>query len=429
MVEPAARAMRAGALDSASTPAREATLSQHRYVIVGGGIAAASAIEGIRAHDRDGGILMLTRENHAPYQRPLLSKDVWFDAEAVTRLPVHDDVFYAQHGVEIAYRREVVELDVENHAVDDERGERHGYEKLLLATGSRARRFDVPGGDTSAVGHFRDLEDYFGLANRLEHLQHVTVHGGGPRSIELAAALRHRGVDVTLMYPEEYPLHDLLPREVGPALSRLIREHGIETVTSDRVMEIENYPGMIHARTYRGHELSTEMLLVESGATPQIELAEAAGLATDDGILVDEFAEASHPGVYAAGDVTEFPYLALGQLMHVECADHALHHGRAAGANMAGAATPYDWMPAPWFQIFDLRIDLVGEVGSRLMDMQIVWTEFPREGLIFYTRDDVIRGVMLCNLTGRLDWARGLIRAGQPMSPADREAQAAQPQV
>ena len=372
---------------------------------------------------------MLTRENHAPYQRPLLTKDVWYGPEGVSRLPVHDDAFYTQHQVQIGYRREVVELDCERKKVYDERGESHDYDRLLLATGSRARRFDIPGADPNAQGYFRDLEDYFALARRLERIQHVTLHGGGYTGIEMAAALRHRGIEVTLLYPEEYPLHDVLPRELGLALARLMREHGVETVTGDKLVELEQHPGMLHASTYKGHHLSTQLVLVDAGAEPQAELAEAAGLETDEGVVVDEFTHASLPDVFAAGDVTEFPYLALGQLMRVECADHAVHHGRCAGANMAGVAAPYDWMPALWFQIFELRIDGVGEINPRQLDTQIVWTEPGREGLIYYTREDVVRGVLLCNLTGRLDWARELIRSGRPVSAAEREAMAAQPQT
>ncbi len=405
------------------------TRHPYRYVIVGGGIAAAAAIEGIRAHDRDGSILLLTRENHAPYQRPLLTKDVWFDPEGLSRLPVHDDAFYATHGVRIAFRREVVELDPDRRQLFDERGERYGYEKLLLATGSRPRRLDIPGAQSGALRYFRDLEDYFAMESRLESLQHVTLLGGSFTGVEMAAALRHRGKEVTLLYPDEYPLHRLLPRDLGLALAELLREHGVETVTGETLVEIDEQPGIVYARTHQGNHLSTQLVLVDAGAEPQSELAEAAGLATDDGIVVDEHTHASMPDVFAAGDVAEFPYLALGQLRRVECADHAQHHGRCAGENMAGVAKVYDWVPALWFQAFDLRFDGLGELDPRLLDTHFVWTEPGREGIVYYLRDDVVRGVLLINLDARLEWARTLVREGRVMDAAEREAVAARTQV
>jgi 3-phenylpropionate/trans-cinnamate dioxygenase ferredoxin reductase component len=397
-------------------------VSARRHVIVGGGLAAAAAIEGIRQHDREGSILLLTRENHAPYQRPLLTKDVWFDAASLQRLPVHPDGFYEEHGVRLACRREVVELDPERRLVFDERGEQHPYDRLLLATGSRPRRLDLPGGHSGGVRYLRDLEDYFALEQRLEHLQHVTLLGGNFTGIEMAAALRHRDKQVTLLCPDEYPLYRLLPREAGTAIADLLREHGVETVGGETLVEIEEQPEMLHARTHQGNRLATQMVLVDGGAEPQTELADAAGLATDEGVVVDEHTRASQPDVFAAGDVAEFPYLALGQIMRVECSDHALHHGRCAGVNMAGVATVYDWIPALWFRVFDRIVQAVGELDPRRLDTQTVWTVPGRQGVVYYLRDDVVRGVLLFDLPDRLEWARDLVRAGRPMSATEREA-------
>ncbi len=153
----------------------------------------------------------------------------------------------------------------------------------------------------------------------------------------------------------------------------------------------------------------------------QVDLAEATGLDTDDGIVVDEHARASKPHTWAAGDVAEFPYLALGQLMRVEGSDHAERHGRLAGENMAGADRVYDHLPRKWFRLDGLQFEGVGELNSRL-DSDEVWIEPGREGVIFYLREDVVRGVMLCNVPDRLDWARGLIREARPMSAAERAA-------
>ena len=394
-------------------------MDHHRYIIVGGGLAAASAIRGIRAHDREGSILLLTRENHAPYHRSLLTKDVWTDPEGLSRLPLHDDAFYSEHGVKVGLRREVVEIETASRTVWDERGERYQYESLLIATGSRPRRLTIPGADASALRYFRDLEDYLAMENRLERLQHITLLGGSFTGVEMAAALRHRGKEVTLIYPDEYPLYHLLPRDLGLSVANLLRERGVETVSGETLVEIDERGEFVRARTHGGDTLTTQFVLADSGADPQTELADTAGLDTDNGIVVDERTRTSAADVFAAGDVAEFPYLTLGQLMRVECADHAAHHGYCAGENMGGAEVPYTWLPALWFQLFELRFEGVGDLDARL-DTEEVWSEPGREGAVFYLRDDIVRGVLLCGQPDRIEAARALLRETRPTTPAER---------
>lgn len=216
-------------------------------------------------------------------------------------------------------------------------------------------------------------------------------------------------------------MHRQLPRSLGLGLVEVLRDLGIETVSGETLVEIREAAGYVQARTYGGNSLTTQLVVVDQGGEPQVELAEAAGMDTDDGIVVDDHARASKPHTWAAGDVAEFPYLALGQLMRVEGADHAERQGRLAGENMAGAGRVYDHMPRKWFFLDGLRFEGVGELNSRL-DSDEVWIEPGREGVTFYLLDDVVRGVMLCNVPDRLDWARSLVREAKPMSAADRAA-------
>lgn len=392
-----------------------------RYCIVGGGYAAAAAIEGIRSRDAEGSILLLSRENHRPYHRPILSKDLWYGEVTLERLPIHTDDWYGEQRVDVRLRREVVELDVENRRLWDERGQAIEYEHLLLATGCRPRRLQAEGAETSSVRYFRDLEDYLDLEARLDRLQHVTLVGGGFISVEMAAALRSRRKEVTYVLADEYPLHRLLPRELGLPLLDHLRELGVETVSGDTLTHIEESPGLVHARTLLGNELDTQLVIVDQGAEPQVDLAEAAGLAIDDGIVVDEFGRTSDPNVWAAGDVAEFPYRALGQIMRVEGSDHADAHGRVVGANMAGAERAYDELPLKSFRIGELMFEGVGELWARLAT-EILWVEPGREGVVFYLRDDVIRGVLMINMRDRLEWARGLVREARAATAAERSA-------
>ncbi len=391
----------------------------YRYVIVGGGLAATAAIEGIRAHDRDGGILLLSRENHLPYRRAPLSKDVWRGPYDLEQLSIRSAEFYDTQRVEVRLRREVIEIDPENHVLWDERGDSVGFDHVLLATGCRARRLQALGAESSGVRYFRDLEDYIDLRARLERIQHVTVVGGNFTALELAASLRGTGVEVTYLFPEDHPLYRVLPHELGEQVVAWLRAHDVEAVSGDRLVEIRETGEFLHARTQNGNDLTTQLVLVDEGGEPQLELAEAAGLETDDGVVVDEYGRSSRAGVWAAGDVAEFPYLALGQLMRVEGTDHAEHHGAAVGANMAGANAPYTHLPRKWFEVGELWFEGVGELNARL-DHQQVGFEDGTEGVVFYLLDDVVRGVLLCNVRDRLEWARTLIREARPMSSADR---------
>lgn len=392
-----------------------------RYCIVGGGMAAAAAIEGIRSRDREGGILLLSRENHRPYNRPFLSKQLLYGEDALARLPLHADEWYVERRVDLRLRHEVIELDPENRRLWDARGELTEYDELLLATGCRPRRLKAEGTESTSVRYFRDLEDYLDLESKLEQLQHLTLVGGGFIAVEMAAALRSRGKEVTLILAEEYPLHRLLPRDLGVPLLDYLREMGVETVSGDALRTLTETPGLLRARTMLGNELETQYVVVDQGGEPLVDLAEAAGLGIDDGIVVDEFGRTSQPHIWAAGDVAEFPYLALGQLMRVEGADHAEAHGRAVGANMAGAGVPYDHLPSKWFRVGDLSFEGVGELWARL-STEIAWIEPGREGATFYLRDDVVRGVLMINMPERLEWARQLIRDARATSSAERTA-------
>lgn len=393
----------------------------YRYVIVGGGIAGASAIEGIRAHDREGSILLLSRENYPPYERPPLSKGLWFGKTTPDKLPAHDDAFYREQQVELALRREVVELDPAERKVWDERGTAYGYERLLLATGGRPRRLAIEGADLEGVRYYRYMEDYLALVAALEQVQHALVVGGGFIGMELAAALVQAGKQVALLYPQEYPLRRVLPRDLGLFVADYYRQKGVETVSGETVVRIDQNGGLLRALTANGNIVTTQLMLVGVGIEPEVDLAEAAGLAVGNGIEVDEYARTSDENIYAAGDVAEFPYLVLEQRTRIEHWDHALLHGRAAGANMAGANRPYTGMPLFYSDLFDLGWEAVGEVDSRLT-CEAHWKEEFREGVVFYLLDDVVRGVLLWNRWGLVDWARGLIREGKVMTREERRA-------
>jgi NADPH-dependent 2,4-dienoyl-CoA reductase/sulfur reductase-like enzyme len=393
----------------------------YRYVIVGGGLAGASAVEGIRGRDPDGNVLLLTRENHLPYHRPPLTKDLWFGKTTKDKISVHDEEFYREKHVDLALRREVVELDPETRKIWDERGVSYEYDHLLLSTGGRPKLLGVDGALHEGIHYYRSLEDYLLLESRIDRLQHALAIGGGFISLELAAALRHVGKEVTLLYPHDYPLQRILPRDLGLFVADLFRQNGVETVSGDAVTSFEDQSGLIMARTRQGNMITTQMVLIGIGIQPHVELAEAAGLAVGNGIEVDEYGRTSNPQIYAAGDVAEFPYLALGERVRIEHWDHARAHGLAIGANMAGAGEPYDYLPEFWSSFFGLSWEAVGDLDPEL-EVEAVWKTPHREGVLFYLREGVIRGVLLWNVEGKVEWARELIRGGHALGAVEREA-------
>lgn len=393
--------------------------TNYRYVIVGGGLAAASAVTGIRERDAEGSILLISSENYEPYHRPPLSKGLWSGKEKLDQIAVQPVGYYRDHQVEVSLRREVVEIDPESRTVWDDRGAAARYEKLLLATGGRPRPLDVPGGRREGVHYYRTLEDYLLLERWLERVQHVLVIGGGFIGLEIAAAIRGREREVTLVYPEEHPLRRVLPRELGLFVAEYYRERGVETISGESVRAIEEQGGLLVADTADGNQIRTQLCVVGVGIVPNIDLAEAAGLEVHAGIVVDEHARTSDPNVFAAGDVAEFPLIALDRRTRIEHWDHAREHGRVAGLNMAGAAQAYDHLPMFYSDFFDLGWEAVGDVSSS-HEVHAVWKEEHREGVLYYLHEDVVVGVLLWNVWGQVDRAREIIQARRPTTSAER---------
>jgi NADPH-dependent 2,4-dienoyl-CoA reductase/sulfur reductase-like enzyme len=393
--------------------------SNYRYVIVGGGLAAASAVAGIRERDAQGTILVLSRENHPPYHRPPLSKGLWSGKEKLEGIAVHPDDYYREQKVDLSLRREVVELDIEARRLWDDRDGVVGYEKLLIATGGRPRPLDVPGGTGEGIHYFRSLEDYLLLEQRVQRVQHALLIGGGFIGLELAASISGRNCEVTLVYPEEYPLRRVLPRELGLFVAEYYRGKGVETISGESVRSIEPQGGLLVANTVAGNQIRTQLCVVGVGMLPNLDLAEAAGLEVDHGVVVDEFGRTSDPHVYAAGDVSEFPLLALGQRTRAEHWDHAREHGRVVGTNMAGAEQKYDYLPMFYSDFFDLGWEAVGDVNSQ-HEVHVVWKEEFKQGVLYYLNEDVVVGVLLWNVWSQVDRAREIIRRQKPTTSAER---------
>jgi len=386
-------------------------VSNSRYLIAGGGIAAASAIRGIREIDADGSISVIAAESDPPYRRPWLSKKLW-QGKSLKRafydLDESGAVFH--HGVTAE------SLEPASRVVVDSQGNRHHYEQLLIATGSTPRRFPF---ESPGVIYFHDLPDYHHLRDLAKPGARFAVIGGGFIGTEIAAALAEAGATVTLVISHQAVGAALFPPGLADSLNQRYRAAGIDLQFDQRVTSIDTLETgfrvhTLEASTGNDHRFEVDHVVAGIGATPNVALAESAGLRIDNGIVVDQFLRVSdHANIYAAGDVATAWQSTLGTWRRVEHEDNARIMGRTAGRAMAGTAEPYDYLPYFYSDLFELGYEAVGEVDSRL-DMVEDWQNPMLEGTVYYLKDDIVRGVLLWNVWDQVPAARELIGKSLP---------------
>jgi len=385
---------------------------RYAYLIIGGGMTADAAVAGIREADAAGTIGLISAEPHPPYNRPPLSKGLWKGEaeESIWRTA-------AKAGAELHLGRRAIALDPARHAVTDDQGVVYSFDKLLLATGGRARRLPLDGGQ---IIYFRTIDDYRRL--RLLAAQDVrfAVVGGGFIGSEVAAALRMQGRDVVMLVPEAGLGARVFPADLSRFLVDYYRDKGVDMRMGVGMTGVESSGGECVVRTTTGREVAADVVVAGLGIEAGVELAVQAGLRVDNGIEVDELCRTSHRNIYAGGDVANFFNLALGSRMRVEHEDNANTMGRIAGQNMAGQEVPYHHVPFFYSDLFELGYEAVGDVDARLETVADWRTQF-REGVVYYLKDGRVRGVLLWNTWGQVDAARALIAERGPLTPQQLE--------
>jgi 3-phenylpropionate/trans-cinnamate dioxygenase ferredoxin reductase component len=392
-------------------------LSDHSYIIIGTGLSGASAVEGIRERDQQGSILLLGAEKDLPYDRPPLSKQLWTGGKTIAEIVLHDEAFYKSNNVDLRLGTEVAQIDLEGHSVTDNRGNTYRYQKLLLATGATPKRLNIPGGYLEGISYYRTLPDYRQLRREAVEGKSALVIGGGFIGSEIAASLRANKLAVTMAFPSLWLVSRVFPESLGRYLTELYRAKGIEVLAGDVLVSIGGDGRAYVARTRGGREIRADLVVVGIGVVPNVALACAAGLTAGDGVPVNEFLQTSNSDVYAAGDIAFFPEANLGP-RRIEHWDNALNQGKHAGRNMAGAGEPFTYMPFFFSDLFEFGYEAVGEVNSRL-ETFADWQEENKTGVIYYLKDGRVRGAMMCNLFGKVDAARELIKRTDRLTPAD----------
>jgi len=385
-------------------------VTQYRHLIVGGGMTADAAVRGIRELDRNSPVGLVGDEEDAPYARPPLSKGLWKGEplENIWRKT-------AEVGVDLHLGRRVMTLDLAGKKVVDDQGTVHGFENLLLATGGAPRRLLFGGDD---VVYFRTLQDFRRLHEQARPEKAFAVIGGGFIGSEIAAALAMNGCRVTMLFPDDVIGARMFPGDLARFVTGYYRDKGVDVRGGEHVTGMRREGTRIVVQTKTGLELAVDGVVAGIGIVPNTALASAAGLAVDDGIVVDEFLRTSHPDVFAAGDVARFHSRALGTTLRVEHEDNALTMGRAAGRAMAGDTSPYEHLPFFYSDLFELGYEAVGELNPR-GEVVSDWKTPFREGVVYFVSGGRVRGVLLWNTWGQVDAARALIADPGPFHTAD----------
>ena len=390
-------------------------MKTYKYILIGGGMTGSAAVEGIRENDPDGSIAMFTKEGYPPYKRPPLTKGLWDtkDKESILK-PVNDDQ------TDLYLRTSVAEVAPDDHRITTAEGEEYQYEKLLFATGGDPRHLP---GDPEGVIYYRTLADSDVLKKQTEHKDHFCIIGGGFIGSELAAALQKNNKKVTLIFPEQGISGSLFPNDLAKFLVEYYQDKGVAVLNSNLVDSIQKHGDSFEVRYHniednRSSEDSFDAVIAGIGIKPNTSLAEAAGIAVDDGIIVDEYLQTNIPDVYAAGDVANFLHIPLGKRMRVEHENNANTMGKLAGQNMAGNLQKYDHFPFFYSDLFDLGYEAVGEFNK---EYEIVedWVEPFKKGTIYYLDSGKIRGLIFWNLWDNVEKGQELIRSGKTYQNSD----------
>ncbi|KGN38584.1 NAD(P)/FAD-dependent oxidoreductase [Knoellia subterranea] len=368
-----------------------------RVVIVGGGLAGATAAEALRDRGFEGEIVILGVEEHLPYERPPLSKSVLLGAKEAGTATVHDAAWWTEHDVDVRTGVEVQSIDLGGRRVVTNAGE-ESYDWLVLATGSEPRPLRLADEAGRPVHYLRTIEDSLALKEALGPGTKVAIIGAGWIGLEVASAARAAGAEVTVHESAELPLLAVLGPEVAQHFADLHRDHGVDlrlgvAVTAEDLAD-------------------ADLVVVGIGAAPRTDLAAAAGLDVDNGVLVDELLRTSDPHVVAIGDIANEAHPVLGRRVRVEHWDNAIGQGKAAAATIVGAAEPYDKLPYFFTDQYDLGMEYFGHTGPDGYDRVITRGDFSGPFRAWWVKDDRVVAAMQANDWDASDEMRASI--GQP---------------
>jgi len=390
------------------------------FVIAGGGLAGAKAAQALREQGFDGRIVLAAEEDIRPYERPPLSKEYLQGKTAQDTIFVHPPDWYDANGVELLPGTAVTGIDRSRREVTLSGGGPLAYNRLLLATGAEPRRLPLPGADADGVLYLRRVADSDRIRDTFTTASRVLIIGAGWIGLEVAAAARLAGVEVTILEAADLPLLQVLGPQVAPVFAGLHREHGVDLRLGVRVGEITvSGAKAAGARLADGTRIGADAVIVGIGAAPQTRLAEEAGLDVRDGVVTDASLRTSDPAIYAAGDIARAFHPMLGRHIRVEHWANALHQPQTAARAMLGQDAVYDRVPYFYTDQYDLGMEYAGYAEPGGYDQVIFRGDAgKREFIAFWLSGGRVVAGMNVNIWDVNDAIQALIRSGQPADPA-----------
>jgi 3-phenylpropionate/trans-cinnamate dioxygenase ferredoxin reductase subunit len=382
-------------------------MGDRTLAVIGAGLAGAKAAEAARTAGFDGRIVLIGDEPHAPYERPPLSKDILRGAKPPDAARVHPVGFYADHDIDLVTARAVV-LDPAARTVVLDDGERIRFAAAVVATGAAPRRLRAPGADLAGVHSLRTLDDAARLGDAIRAAGRVAVVGAGWIGSEVAASARGMGADVVLIDPAPAPLHRVLGDEIAAVFRRLHADNGVELRLGTGVTALRGTSTVEAVILDDGRIEPADVVVVGVGVVPRTDLAEAAGLEVDDGIVVDEHLRTDVEGVFAVGDVANAWHPRYRRRLRVEHWANALHQGVTAGRNAAGADDAYDRLPYFFSDQYDLGLEYVGHADPA--DAVVVRGDLAtREFIAFWHRAGTVTAAMNVNVWDVVEDLKALV--------------------
>jgi NADPH-dependent 2,4-dienoyl-CoA reductase/sulfur reductase-like enzyme len=391
--------------------------SDHHVLILGAGHAGGRAAEALRANGFAGKVTVVGSEAHPPYERPPLSKDLLAGNCEVERTYLKPLAFYGEAGIALQLGVPAVEIDRKTQRVHLADGTALPYDSLLLTLGARARRLPLPGGDGAGIYYLRDITDCLALRDVIATGKRLVVIGAGFIGLEAAAVARGRGCAVTVLEAAPTPLARVAPPPLGEFFAALHRRHGVVVRTGVAVTAIEPRGGESVVTLASGEHLTADAVLVGIGAVANSELAAAADLAVDDGVVVDAHGRTSDPAIFAAGDVTRHFNPLLGRRIRLEAWQNAQNQAIAVAKVMAGSSEPYAELPWFWSDQYDVNLQTAGAPER--------WDTLVRRGraedgkfTLFFLADGVPVGGATVNNARDMRFVKLLIAGGRAVDAA-----------
>ncbi|UCG51527.1 MAG: NAD(P)/FAD-dependent oxidoreductase [Candidatus Latescibacterota bacterium] len=371
-----------------------------KYLLIGGGLSSSQAGKIIRMKDPDGGITMVSKERHVPYDRPPLSKEILRGEKTIDELFFDPTTFFEEKRIELILDNPVQQLDTVAKKVLLKNGDAVEFEKALIATGGDPVKLKVPGSELYGVHYLRTIDDASAIDGEAAPGKRVVIIGAGFIGMEVASSLTQRGIRVTVIEALPRIWARFLDENTAAYFKNYCEQKGITFVTNEKVGEIRGRTKAETVMTESGQEIECDFVCVGIGIRPSVEIARDAGLDVSDGIVVNEFLQTSHPDIYAAGDVASYPDPVFGKRRRVEHWGHAEYSGQVAGLNMTGAGQKYDLLSYVWSDIFDLHIEFAGDESEH--DRVLLRGNLDKRSfVVLYLKSDVLVAYLAVNTSSR----------------------------